>query len=158
MNGYSELCQRNPYIFHREARWTDPDFYTREQKRAFDEVYMTFDNIVCPRQYIKEQRMLDYPEYFGESYNIYNRFGLLPLMRLHLNFDINLTAQFYSTVAFRGDNDEDMIWMTRNRKIKASWHEFATLLGYPIEDGEDVNGWKVHVKSNASKPDVPAPL
>ena len=32
MRAYVELRQGNPYVFHREKRWTDPKFYTKEQK------------------------------------------------------------------------------------------------------------------------------
>ena len=51
-----------------------------------------------------------------------------------------------------------MIWMTREKKFKSTWEEFAELLGYPIQEEEEANGWKVHIQPNASKPDVLAPL
>ena len=49
MRAYVELRQGNPYIFHREKKWTDPKYYTKEQKQIYTEVYETFENIVSLR-------------------------------------------------------------------------------------------------------------
>ena len=46
--GYAELRQRNQYMFHREPRWKDPKFYSRDQRRIFEEIYMTYKHVVCP--------------------------------------------------------------------------------------------------------------
>ena len=98
------------------------------------------------------------PAYFGEAYDICTRFGLLPLMGLHENYSDDLVAQFYSTVAFHGDNDDEITWMTLDKKLKSTWQDFGNILGYPpAADGTSV-GWKVHIGQNASRPDVLAPL
>ena len=109
MRAYVELRQGNPYVFHREKRWTDPKFYTKEQKQIYTEVYESFDNIVCPQKYINLEKMTKNPAYFGEAYDICSRFGLLPLMGLHENYSDDLVAQFYSTVTFHGDNDDEIL-------------------------------------------------
>ena len=59
---YVELRQGNPYTFHREKRWTDPKFYTQQQKHIYDEVYDTFKKMVCPQKYITMEKMTTNPD------------------------------------------------------------------------------------------------
>ena len=69
-----------------------------------------------------------------------------------------MVYQFYSTVSFHGDNDDEMTWMTLDKKLKTTWQDFGEILGYPAAaDGTSI-GWKVHNGENASKADVLAPL
>ena len=46
---YVELRQGNPYVFPRDKKWKDPQFYTQQQKHIYDEVYETFKRMVCPQ-------------------------------------------------------------------------------------------------------------
>ena len=155
---YVELRQGNPYVFPRDKRWTDPKFYTKEQKHIYDEVYESFKKMVCPQKYIFMEKMTSNPNYFGEAYAICTRFGLLPIMQLRQNFSDEMVAQFYATVSFHGENDDAMTWMTLDKKLTSTWQDFGEMLGYPFgEDGQSI-GWKVHEGARASKPDVLEPL
>ena len=62
-----ELRQGNPYIVPREKRLTDPKFYTKQQKHIYDEVYQSYENMVCPQKYITMEKMTSNLDYFGET-------------------------------------------------------------------------------------------
>ena len=70
------------------------------QEQIYLEVYKTFQNPVCPQKYINIGAMENNLVYFGEALEICRKFGLLPIMKLCNNYDIDLIVQFYTTVHF----------------------------------------------------------
>jgi hypothetical protein len=65
-------------------------------------------------------------------------------MGLQCNYNVPYIQQFYSTVAFLGDEDITFTWMTGNKHLTSSFLEFATILGYPFSGAEHPCGDLLH--------------
>jgi hypothetical protein len=61
------------------------------------------------------------PEYFGEAIEICAEFWLLPLMQFNHVIDEDNVDQFYATVHLNKTNEREIIWMTRDKLMKATW-------------------------------------
>jgi hypothetical protein len=45
------------------------------------------------------------------------------------DYDENIIAQFYATIFLNKTNDREMIWMTRDKVMRATWAQFGVCLG-----------------------------
>jgi hypothetical protein len=72
------------------------------------------------------------PEYFGEAKGICEELGLLGLMQFNHVVDEDIVAQFYATVHLNKTNEREMIWMTKDKVMRATWAQFADCMGYPL--------------------------
>jgi hypothetical protein len=66
--------------------------------------------------------------------------GLHKLMRLKHDYNIPLIRQFYSTLAFKKDEEHTMMWMTGTTPCEANFHRLAELLRYPFHVGHRLHG------------------
>ena len=97
---YTEYRERNPYLIPRRDNVANPRFYTDDQERVYDEVYLSQRNTVVKQHYLKIPHMTcdKNREYFAEAYAMCEEFGMLPIMVAHENYDEELIGQFYATV------------------------------------------------------------
>ena len=75
-------------------------FYKKLQERIYKEVIMAQEEIVVPQKFIDMEHMNKNRKYFAEAKAVCEELGLLPLMKFHNNFDLQLVAQCYATVHF----------------------------------------------------------
>jgi hypothetical protein len=98
-------------------------------------------------------------EYFGEAKEICEEFGLLSLMQFNHVIDEDTVAQFYATVHLNKTNEREIIFMTRDKMMKATWAQFGECLGYPIVDDPTIASlFRVHTKTRPMEKKYLAPL
>jgi hypothetical protein len=100
------------------------------QERIFNEVYGKKKVRLGPMHSINVALMDKDSEYFGEAKEICEEFGLLPLMQFNHDIDEDIIAQFYATVYLDLTNERELIWMTKDKLMKATWAQFG-VLGLP---------------------------
>jgi hypothetical protein len=70
--------------------------------------------------------------YFNEMLWVSEKLGLLPLMQLRHDYNVEMIHQFFTTLFIGKSNDIDIYWMTNNRQYKSTFKVFASVLGYPF--------------------------
>jgi hypothetical protein len=85
------------------------------------------------------------PKYFGEAKAIGEELGLVPLMTFNHPDSKEIICQFYAMVVFDVDEngDRSLTWMTKEHVMKATWQEFAKVLGYQLAHN-NLNSFRVH--------------
>jgi hypothetical protein len=91
------------------------------QERIFLEVYGKKKVRWAPMHSIDVGHMDKSLEYFGEAKAICEEFGLLLLMQFNHVIDEDIVAQFYATVHLNKTNEREIIFMTRDKMMKATW-------------------------------------
>ncbi|KAK1663833.1 hypothetical protein QYE76_051992 [Lolium multiflorum] len=125
---YHALRQKNPYL---KPRSSDDDcFWTEEQHRIMVDIYQTHRTKVCPMRALNLDA-LQSNVYFHEMMWVSEKLGLLPLMQLRHDYNVEMIHQFYATLHIGKSNDIDIQWMTDNHLYKSSFKNFASVLGYP---------------------------
>jgi hypothetical protein len=98
-------------------------------------------------------------EYFGEAKGICEGFGLLPLMEFNHVVDEDIIAQFYATVHLNKTNVREIIWMTRDKVMSATWAQFGVCMGYPVVDEPTPAGlFRIHIERRPTAKKYLAPL
>jgi hypothetical protein len=70
------------------------------------------------------------------------KLGLLPLMQLRHDYNVEMIHQFFATLFIGKSNDIDIYWMTNNRQYKSTFKVFASVLGYPFFGRNSKRGGK----------------
>jgi hypothetical protein len=96
------------------------------------------------QHYLSIDHMVSKRNYFGEAMDICEEFGLLPIMQLRCNYDVD----------FSTSKPQMIRWMTKDKHFEASWVEFVKILGYH----QDANGWRIHDTGRAMDKEVLRPL
>jgi hypothetical protein len=121
------------------------------QERIFNEVYGKKKARLGPMHSINVALMDKDPEYIGEAKEICEEFGLLPLMQFNHDIDEDIIAQFYAMVHLDLTNERELIWMTKDKLMKATWAQFGECLGYPVvDDPTPVGLFHVHIEEHPS--------
>jgi hypothetical protein len=127
---YITMRMKNPYAHPRNPREVrNPYFHTTMQERISIEVYGKKKVCLGPMHSINVALMDKYPEYFGEAKEICEEFGLLPFMQFNHDIDEDIIAQFSATVHLDLANERELIWMTKDKLMKATWAQFGECLG-----------------------------
>src|SRR4051812_21312870 len=132
---YSAFRRTDPYPVSRERLCLDLHFHNCRQEQIFAEIYATKKKlVVAPQKYINVTHMEEKHAYFGEALDIFQKFGLIPLMEHRQNYDVNAIAQFYSTLFIHMQSSTEGVlkWMTRKVFLTATWSEFAEFLVIPF--------------------------
>ena len=117
---YTVYRERNSYLLPRQDNVANPRFYTNDQERVYDEVYLSQRSAVVKQDYLNIPHMTCEKNraYFAEAYAMCERFGLLPSMVAHENYDEELIGQFYATVHVGNEKDPILSWMIRDVPVK----------------------------------------
>ena len=75
---------------------------------------------------------------------ICEQLGLIPLMQIKEDYNVDLVQQFFATLVFGNKPEIDFQWMSGGRKHKSNFVKFAQLLEYPFEDANTPSGERVH--------------
>jgi hypothetical protein len=129
------------------------------QERIFFEVYGKKKIFLAPMHSIDVGHMDKSLEYFGEAKAICEEFGLFPLMQFNHVIDEDIVAQFYATIHINKTNEREIVWMTREKPMKATWGQFGECLGYPIVHDPTTDGlFRVHTEPCPMEKKYHAPL
>jgi hypothetical protein len=85
-------------------------------------------NIYVPVQWIDMGHLKKDRAYFGEALDLVEQFGIEDLITFHMDFDVELVAQFFASVHFHTDEERTLTWMTNGKRLTAKWKEFMQLL------------------------------
>jgi hypothetical protein len=91
------------------------------EERIFSEVYGKKNVPLGPMHSINIENIDKEPEYFGEAKDFCEEFGLLPLMQFNRDIDEDIIAQFYAMIHLNLTNERELIWMTKDKLMKATW-------------------------------------
>ena len=90
--------------------------------------------------------------YFGEALDLVEQFGIEHVISFHLDYDPEITAQFFASVHFHTGEDRRMTWMTNGQPMTAKWKDFMDLLHVPDEGLSTPVGVRPHANpESASK-------
>jgi hypothetical protein len=82
---------------------------------------MSQQNKFVKQHTINIEHMRQKQEYFGETLEICEEFGLIPFMYFKFNFDDALVEQFFSVVHFDNDDARTITWMTKDKRMSSPW-------------------------------------
>ena len=133
---FRDMRRHLSYDRPRTAR--NPHFHLREQELIMVEKYgILTKNKVAP-QHVMDMAHLQHP-YFHDALWICKKLGLLPLMMIQQDYNIQLIHQFYSTLVFGQSDRVDFQWMTEDTLCHSDMVEFGGLLGYEFRGEEDTS-------------------
>ena len=66
--------------------------------------------------------------YFGEALDLVEQFGIEEFITFHMDFDLEILAQFFASVHFHTDEERTMTWMTNGKRMSTKWKEFMEML------------------------------
>ena len=92
---------------------------------------------LCPMRPLDTDYLNNTPA-FEAAMQVTQKMGLHHLMGLHCNYNVYLVQQFFSTLAFKGDEGNTMIWMTRDTPCEANFYQFGEILGYDYDGNTPV--------------------
>jgi hypothetical protein len=133
---------------------SSPHYHRHEQELIMLEKYgILKKNKVAP-QHAMDMEHLERNSYFHDALWICERLGLVPLMKIQPNYNIELIQQFYATLVFGTSDSVEFYWMTGDVRCKSDMVEFGALLGYEYKGTADTTlGKRMHVEGvTYSKP------
>ncbi|KAK1627194.1 hypothetical protein QYE76_001509 [Lolium multiflorum] len=125
---YHALRRKNPYSKPRSCE--DDCIWTEDQHRIMGDIYQTHTTKVCPMRALNIGALRQ-NVYFYEMLWVSEKIGLLPLIQLRHDYNVDMIHQFYATLYIGKSSDIDIYWITGNRQYKSSFKTFAAVLGYP---------------------------
>ena len=151
---YREYRDMNPYSTPRNPHVPNPFFYTSDQERVYNDIYLNQKTKVTKQHSldIDHMKLEKHHGYFDEALSLCEEYGLINIMTLNQRYDDFLIAQFFSTVHFDNDEKRTLRWMTKDTVLEATLEEFGNSLGYTL------GGWTCHGGGRPMSSDVLAPI
>ena len=78
------------------------------------------------------------------------QFGIEDLITFHLDFDPEIVAQFFTSVHFHPDEEQNMTWMTNGQRMTTKWKDFMDLLQVLDEGLNTPVGVRPHANSESA--------
>ena len=106
------------------------------------EMYMPLSTKVAPQKFLNLEN-LGKRHYFSNAFWVMKKLGLEHLFGIQQGYHIPAIQQFYVTVVFGEDEDDDDIpltWMTGAVKCESSIKRMAELLGYEFKGADEPVG------------------
>ena len=120
-------------------------FHHREQELIMNEKYAHLKTKVAPQTVMCMKHLSD--DYFADALWICKKLGLIPLMTIQQDYNIQVIQQFFSTLVFCQQDTIDFYWMTGNTPCQSTMVEFGALLGYEYGGANDTSYAKrMHVE------------
>jgi hypothetical protein len=136
---YAELRKKNWYVDgERDLDIEDTRFWCLEQLFIYKDIYQNMDK-VRPMHPLDLDTLAE-KDQFQDVVWVTEQMVLHKLMRLKHDYNIPRIQQFYSTLAFKRDEEHTMMWMTSSTPCEANFHRFVELLRYPFRDGHHLHG------------------
>ena len=123
---YHALRKKNPY--NKERTSDDDCFWMEEQHRIMNDIYEEHHTKVCPMRALDIDKLRG-KAYFHEMLWVSEKLGLLPLMGLRHDYNMQIIHQFFATLYFgkgqlRGyllDDREQAIQVKLSPMGSSSW-------------------------------------
>ncbi|KAK1697545.1 hypothetical protein QYE76_014242 [Lolium multiflorum] len=122
----------------RDLEIEDTRFWCTEQLFIYKDIYQKMDK-VRPMHPLDLDTLAE-KDHFTDVVWVTEKMGLHKLMQLKRDYSVPLIQQFYSTLAFKKDEEHTMMWMTGSTPCEANFHRFAELHGNPFRVGHRLHG------------------